>query len=96
VRTGSTKLPRSPADATQLLRFTRVRFREGYDIEDVDEFLRRAHHALESRDGSITASDGHACGRPVCIKECYAMGEVDEELDRIAGALERIEGEAGA
>jgi DivIVA domain-containing protein len=86
-----------PPTPPQLLRFTRVRFREGYNIEDVDDFLRRAHHALESRDGSITASDVHASRfRPVRIKECYAMGEVDEELDRIAGALERIEGEAGA
>lgn len=79
------------------LRFTRIRFREGYNMDDVDEFFRRAHHALESRDGSVTASEVHSVRfRPVRVKEGYDMGEVDEELDSVAAALQLLEGTAGA
>lgn len=86
-----------PPTPAHQLRFTRVRFREGYNMEDVDDFFRGAHHTLESRDGSITASDVHSVRfRPVRLKEGYDMGEVDEELDRVAAALHGLEGTAGA
>jgi DivIVA domain-containing protein len=74
------------------LRFKHGRFREGYNMADVDEFLRRAHHALESRDGSVTSSDVHNIRfRPTRLKEGYHMLEVDEELDRVAAALQKLE-----
>jgi DivIVA domain-containing protein len=74
------------------LRFKRGRFLEGYNMADVDEFLHRAHHALESRDGSITSEDVHNIRfKPTRLKEGYHMLEVDEELDRVAAAIQRLE-----
>jgi DivIVA domain-containing protein len=81
-----------PPTPPHLLRFERVRSREAYNIEDVDEFIRRAHHALEYRDGSMTARDVHGARfRPVRLKEGYEMGQVDEELDRVAAAFQGSE-----
>jgi DivIVA domain-containing protein len=84
-------LPESPTPPHQV-RFTVVRFREGYNMADVDEFIRRTHRALESRDRSVTASDVSSVRfRPVRLKEGYDTGEVDEELDRIAAAFRGLE-----
>ena len=81
--------PPTPLDR---LSFSRVRLREGYDVAEVDEFLRRAHHALESQDGSVTSVDvQNARFGPVRLREGYDMGEVDNELDRLAAALRRQE-----
>lgn len=87
-----TQPPLDPPTPRHQLRFTRVRFRESYNIAEVDEFLGRAHRALDSRDGSVTPGDvGSVRFRPERWKEGYDMGEVDEELDRIAAALQRLE-----
>ena len=80
--------PEPPTPLSQLA-FRPTRFREGYDVTEVDEFLRRAHRALESEDGSITAEDVRAVRfSPVRLKEGYDMGQVDGELERIAAALQ--------
>ena len=87
--------PLEPPTPRHELVFERVRFREAYNIAEVDEFVQRAHHALESRDGSLTASDvNNVRFRPERWKEGYQMGQVDEELDRIAAALQTLEGPA--
>ncbi len=81
-----------PPTPQHQLRFTRTWLREGYTVAAVDEFLHRAHHALESRDGSVSASDVRSVRfDPTRLKGGYDMGEVDEELDRLAAALEEIE-----
>jgi DivIVA domain-containing protein len=84
--------PPTPRDH---LRFTQVRFQPSYDVAEVDEFFRRAHHALECRDGSITPSDVHSVRFRTKFKAGYEIAPVDEELDRIAGALQRLEPPAG-
>jgi DivIVA domain-containing protein len=85
--------PLEPPTPPHQLRLTRCRFRVGYNISQVDEFLRRAHHALESVDGSLNASDAHSArfGLAGRFKEGYDIGEVDDELDRIAAALQGLE-----
>ncbi len=89
--------PLEPPTPRHELRFARARFREAYNMDDVDAFLLRAHDALESRDGSITASDVRDVRfRPVRWNEGYRMGPVDKELDRVAAAFERLEGPADA
>ncbi|WP_183100952.1 DivIVA domain-containing protein [Nocardioides pelophilus] len=86
-----------PPTPLRELRFSRVRFREGYDVVEVDDFLRRAHHALESGDGSVSAQDvREARFSPVRLREGYDMGQVDLELDRVAAALEPRERPADA
>lgn len=68
--------------------FTRTWFREGYDVAEVDAFFSRAHHALESDDGSVTEQDVHDVRfTPVRLRAGYDMDEVDRELDRIVAAL---------
>lgn len=70
------------------LTFTRVRWREGYNADEVDAFLRRVRRSLGSGDGSVTAHDVSAIRfSPVRIKEGYHMGEVDAELERLAVRL---------
>jgi DivIVA domain-containing protein len=87
-----TRPPLEPPTPRHNLRFSRVRFREAYNIVEVDEFFDRAHDALDSRDGSITVDEVESVlFRPERWKEGYDMGEVDEELDRIAAALQRLE-----
>ena len=84
--------PVEPPTPRHELVFERVRFREAYNIAEVDAFIQRAHHAFDSRDGSLTASDvNNVRFRPERWKEGYQMGQVDEELDRIAAALQRLE-----
>ena len=81
-----------PPTPPHLLRFERVRAREAYNIAEVDEFIRRAHHALEHQDGSMTSRDVHGARfRPVRLKEGYEMGQVDEELDRLTAAFQVYE-----
>ena len=83
--------PPTPLDQLTLTRH-KSWLREGYVVAEVDEFLRRAHHALESRDGSVTSTDVlGALFQPTRRSEGYDMSEVDKELDRVAAALRRIE-----
>jgi DivIVA domain-containing protein len=72
--------------------FTRVRFREGYLVEEVDDFLEAARLALRRGDGSITSSEVNTMRfTPVRLREGYDMDEVDAELDRLAAALQAVE-----
>jgi DivIVA domain-containing protein len=87
-----TQSPPDPPTPLDRLSFARTKLREGYEIGEVDDFLRLAHRAIESRDGSVTSTDVlSARFGPVRLREGYAMGEVDTELDRIAAALRMIE-----
>lgn len=78
----------TPRDQVQ---FDRVRFREAYDMAEVDAFLQRAHHALEARDGSVTAKDVTGARFKARRLGGYDMGQVDDELERLAAALREIE-----
>lgn len=63
-------------------RFTRVRWREGYDIAEVDALLDRINA------GTATSSDvGTVRFRPVRLQWGYDMGEVD---DYLASVEERL------
>lgn len=63
-------------------RFALVRWREGYDCEDVDAFLVRAEA------GSLTSTDvADARFKPVRLRPGYDMGQVDAYLDGLAAQL---------
>lgn len=89
------RLALEPPTPLHQLRFPRVRFQPAYDVLEVDRFFQRAHHALEVRDGSLTAAEVEAASFKLRFKEGYEMGEVDDELDRIAGAMGRLESTRG-
>jgi DivIVA domain-containing protein len=64
--------------------FTPTRFSEGYDMDQVDDFLDRCEHALATGDGSVTAQD--VAGMRFAqtrFKPGYAMQEVDDFLDDV-------------
>ena len=65
-------------------RFAVVRFREGYDQEEVDQFLDRLFGTLEGRPVGrpVTADEVKAVQfSPVRIRDGYAVEEVDYFLD---------------
>lgn len=82
--------PGTPTPFDQL-RLTIVRFRETYDKAEVDAFLQRAHRALEARDGSVTAKEVVGVRFKPRRFGGYDMGQVDDELERLAAALREIE-----
>lgn len=85
-----------PVTPWSQLEFTRTRLREGYDATAVDEFLHRAHRALQAADGSVTEQDVRDVRfDPVRMRTGYDPGEVDHELDRIAVALSQLEHAGG-
>jgi DivIVA domain-containing protein len=64
--------------------FTPTRFSEGYDIDQVDDFLDRCEHALATGDGSVTAADVAGMRFATTrFKPGYAMEEVDDFLDSV-------------
>lgn len=65
--------------------FTPTRWREGYSVADVDDFLDRVFHAL-STGHPVPDVDG-ARFRPTRFGEGYDMEEVDDFLDELAPGL---------
>lgn len=65
--------------------FTPTRWREGYSVADVDDFLDRVFHAL-STGHPVPDVDG-ARFRPTRFGEGYDMEEVDDFLDELAAGL---------
>ncbi|GAA1575795.1 hypothetical protein GCM10009789_31490 [Kribbella sancticallisti] len=72
--------------------FTRVRWRGGYDMEQVDAFVERLMATAEGRpvDRPVTADDIRQVQfRSVRLAEGYDMEEVDNFLDQAEGLLRR-------
>src|SRR5690349_14386128 len=70
--------------------FTRVRWREGYDIDEVNAFLERLAATVEGRyvDSPVTVADiRNVSFTPVRFREGYSVDEVDAFLDQAAQAL---------
>jgi DivIVA domain-containing protein len=70
--------------------FTRVRWREGYDITEVDEFVGRLLATLDGRPVTtpVTADEvRNATFSPVRLREGYHVEEVDRFLDLAVGWL---------
>lgn len=66
------------------VRFTPTRFRAGYDVTEVDDFLDRCDQALSSGDGSVTAQSVLEMRfNPTQFQEGYDMDEVDAFLDDV-------------
>lgn len=65
--------------------FTRTRWREGYALADVDDFLERVFHAPST--GQPVPDVDSAVFRPTRFGEGYDMGEVDDFLDELAAGL---------
>lgn len=63
--------------------FTIVRFKEGYDMGEVDDFLRRAER------GGLTAADVRdVVFSTTRFRRAYDVDEVDDYLDRLAARLD--------
>lgn len=77
------------------VRFTATRFGEGYDMQEVDDFLDRCDRALATGDGSVTAQSVRDMRfTPARFREAYRMDEVDDFLDAVL-VLRFVELEAG-
>lgn len=70
------------AEAIQAKRFSATRFREGYDVDDVDDFLDRAVQAVRRGD-DLTSVVDDVRFRTVKFSEGYDMQEVDDFLDEL-------------
>ena len=70
------------ADEVRNVRFTPVRFREGYDMSEVDDFLDQVVAALESG-APVADLVEHARFTPVRMREGYDMADVDDFLARV-------------
>jgi DivIVA domain-containing protein len=84
------------AEDVQAKRFSPVRFREGYDTDDVDAFLTRVQAAMTADDeGRAGATDVrpedvvNARFTPTKFREGYHQDEVDDFLDEIVADLRR-------
>lgn len=72
-------------------RFKTTKWREGYDMAEVDEFVRRAERALAARDGSVTTDDFELVRfTPVRLTQGYDMYQVDQRLDQLREQLSRV------
>lgn len=77
-----------PLDLDAPVTFSRVRWQEGYDVREVDAFVRRALDDLRSPGTTMRASDVRAARfRPVRLREGYQMREVDDYLDALEQTL---------
>ena len=66
------------------IQFTVTRFGEGYDMQEVDDFLDRCDRALATGDGSVTAQSVREMRfSPTRFREAYRMDEVDDFLDSV-------------
>jgi len=101
----------APADAPALLRastlpdktFTTTRFREGYSVAGVDDFLAAARAVIADYERGATgvaalSGDDVVNVRftPTKFKRGYNQGEVDDYLDQIVVTLRHYEQAAGA
>ena len=73
--------------------FRTRRLREGYDLDEVDDFVDRVLDALEGRAGAQPAPTPDAIEeyefRVVRFRECYSMDDVDDWLDAAAAELRK-------
>ncbi|TWD72492.1 DivIVA domain-containing protein [Kribbella amoyensis] len=72
--------------------FTKVKWQEGYQMADVDEFVARLEATLEGRptDRPVTAEDvRNVQFTPVRFREGYSVAEVDAFLEQAESALRR-------
>lgn len=70
--------------------FTRVRWREGYDIDEVNAFVERLAATVEGRyvAAPVTAADiRNASFTPVRFREGYDVAEVDLFLEEAEALL---------
>lgn len=77
----------TPEDVENV-RFKATKFRDGYDQDDVDDFLDRVVVGLRARGagepGALTPADlDGARFRTTKFREGYDMADVDEFLDRV-------------
>ena len=72
--------------------FERVRWREGYDIEQVDEFLALVGDVLERSPGALTPQDVDAKRFAATkFREGYDQDQVDAFLDRVVDTLKVLQ-----
>ena len=86
--------PPVTADDVRAVTFTRTRFREGYDTDQVDAFLQRVHEVLATEEAGrssqgILTPDEVLRQRFAATKyrPGYDQNEVDDLLDRVVIAL---------
>jgi DivIVA domain-containing protein len=90
-----TPLPHLQPDEVRQVRFTRARYRAGYDHREVDDFLDRVERQLRDREagqlgGPLTPEDViDQKFRATKFRSGYDQDEVDDFLDRIVTELRR-------
>ena len=82
------------ADEVLNVKFQSTKFTEGYDQDEVDDFLDRVVATLRAREGGapaerpVTAADlDERSFTTTKFREGYAQGDVDGLLDRLRGEL---------
>jgi DivIVA domain-containing protein len=79
-------------DAQAGTRFPTTKWREGYDVASVDEFVARAERAVSFRDGSVRSEDVvQVRFAPVRWRTGYDMDAVDTHLEQLVADLKGIE-----
>lgn len=79
-------------DAQAGTRFPTTKWREGYDVASVDEFVARAERAVSMRDRSVSSEDVEEVRfAPVRWRTGYDMDAVDTYLERVAANLKDVE-----
>lgn len=79
-------------DAQAGTRFPTTKWREGYDVASVDEFVARAERAVSMRDRSVRSEDvEQARFAPVRWRTGYDMDAVDTHLEQLAADLKDVE-----
>nr|MBP1191245.1 DivIVA domain-containing protein [Frigoribacterium sp. PvP032] len=84
------------AEDVQAKRFSPVKFREGYDMADVDAFLARVQSVMAADDEGRTGAPDmmpedvvNARFTPTKFREGYHQDQVDDFLDEIVADLHR-------
>ena len=78
----------TPFDSQAGRRFPLTKWREGYEVEEVDEFVHRCELALERRGGAVTDEELRQVRfSPTRFRHGYDQRAVDDALDALSVAL---------
>lgn len=75
------------SDEIRATTFTRVRWRAGYDIDEVDSFLVDLAFALDTRAGVVSRDVATVRFQPTKFRLGYLQSEVDAFMKRTRRAL---------
>lgn len=81
--------------SNQAPRFGLTKYREGYDVGEVDAFILRIEEARQHIPPTLSADDVRAVMFPPSrLRTGYDQGQVDDWLDEVAADLDRLHSHA--